>query len=159
MKRAKEVEGSREPYTKTTHKEDEGGDSTSGTPPRLRDFTAVLMAGARDRAYKAHSLRPASKQTCTLFDDDEVVMAEESDRAMSGSASSRVCGSCQREGACADESCSFCERPVCHECFRVCDTCSQPFCSVCAVMVYEGKGKGDRALCLTCARMARKTEK
>lgn len=63
----------------------------------------------------------------------------------STSISNRCCNKYQSEPT---NQCSFCEKGLCQDCLRVCNSCRHYFCFACSLLEY-GEG-GEETTCLTC---------
>lgn len=61
------------------------------------------------------------------------------------SSTNRCCGKYQSD---PPNQCSFCEKGLCQDCFRVCVNCRHYFCSVCSLLEY--RDGGEETVCLTC---------
>ncbi|KAH6941983.1 hypothetical protein HPB50_026378 [Hyalomma asiaticum] len=57
------------------------------------------------------------------------------------------CSACHRKCA-AKTTCSFCDRPSCDSCTRLCASCEKSYCTLCSVLRYTQHG--EYATCLSC---------
>lgn len=102
------------------------------------DFSAMVQ--------EENSLDAQQQQQQQLCIDSQGKLTKSSmQHSTSTLSSNRCCGKDQSEPT---NQCSFCEKGLCQDCFRVCVNCRHYFCSVCSLLEYrEG---GEETVCLTC---------
>lgn len=101
------------------------------------DFSAMIQ-----EETPTCSMAQQQRQLCI---DPRGKLTKSSMQHSTTSSSNRCCA---KSPIAPTNQCSFCEKGLCQNCFRICVSCRHYFCSVCSLLEY--RETGEETVCLTC---------